>query len=129
MGYYIQKSSDGAVELLPDIVDTPIWKDYDVINCPKVVRVIAFLYEAVQKRENYYQENSPTAFGDVKYEFQVGKVLGILQAEDISEATENGCIVFRRNGNVLLRVDKVNKPRSYYEDMTDIRKTLKEVFG
>ena len=48
--YRIEKIMSGDTELLPDIVDTSIWKDYDEVNCSKSARIIATLYKAIEQR-------------------------------------------------------------------------------
>lgn len=65
----------GDTELLPDIVDTPIWNEHDIFNNSKVskrVQLLAALYKAIEQRENYYQLISPTTFGDPQYRYYCG---------------------------------------------------------
>lgn len=85
MKYYVQKIVDGEVELLPDITATPIFKDWEDVYAPKSVKVIAALYQAVEKRENYFQFHTPTAFGNPDHAMMQGVVIGIEQAEEIEE--------------------------------------------
>lgn len=81
--YKIEKIILDGLELLPDITYTHIWNDYDFTDankCSKRVRLAAILYDAISKRENYYQINSPTMFGNPEYRYLCGLVNGILQA-------------------------------------------------
>lgn len=132
MVYEIKKYFDG-VELLPNVVDTPLWDLIDpdkVWNTKKSDRQVARLYEAIAKRENYFQEYSPTAFGNPDYERLAGTVDGILVAMEAREAEENGQIVIRmaQNGRKILVVDKVKRHESYYEAERE-NKELREAFG
>lgn len=125
MIYWVHKVNDpGSVDLLPFITDTPIWSDYDIPSPTRAIKLIAWLYDAVQKRENYYQENTPCAFGDPKFEYLAGMVHGILQAGEITEENKVGYIEFRRGGRVILRVDKIEKPKSYYETAKENRELM-----
>ena len=100
--YRIEKIMSGDTELLPDIVDTSIWKDYDEVNCSKSKRIIAALYKAIEQRENYYQLNSPTAFGDPQYRYYCGLVVGILQGSEMEEISNDNLIVIKRNNEKIL---------------------------
>lgn len=124
MKYEVHKCRDGEIEFLPDLLDTPIWDDYDDYDCPPSVRLVAVLYRAVAERENYYQFNTPTAFGDPEYRFAFGRVFGIMEAAGITETRENGKMVFRKGRRVILVVDEIHLHESYYEAKRDIRKTL-----
>ena len=125
MIYWVHKVDDpGSVDMLPFIADTSIWSDYDISRPTREIKLIAWLYDAVQKRENYYQENTPCAFGDPKFEYLAGIVHGILQAGEIIEENKGRYIEFRRGGRVILRVDKVEKPKSYYETAKENRELM-----
>ena len=127
---YIEKCVHDGTELLPDITETPLWSARDIdtasLHTP-TERRLALLYECVAERENYYQINSPTAFGNPDYERLCGIVAGILAALDINERTENNRIVFRRGNKMVLAVDKLKKPDSYYAELTEIRHTRKNL--
>ena len=123
MAYIVHKIVYGETEFLPDIVDTPIWDDYDEIDAPKSVRIIAALYKAIADRENYYQENSPTAFGNPDYSRICGIVIGILQATEIEEQRKDDKLIFYKGKRKVLVVDKLKLPRHYYEARRDIAKT------
>ena len=125
MKYYVQKIVDGEMELLPDIVETTIFKDWDDVYAPKPVRVIASLYQAVADRENYYQFHTPTAFGNPDYAMIQGIVIGIERAEEIEESVKDGKICFRKSGKTILEVDKIKLHRSYYEAKRDNAETLR----
>lgn len=124
MAYKIQKVNDGGLEYLPDIVDTPIWADYDSFNPPLRIRQIAALYSAVAARDNYFQFNTPTAFGNPDFSFAQGVVFGILKSAEIDEKTKNGKHIFLKGNKTILVVDVVQRPESYYAMQRENRETL-----
>ena len=112
--------------LLPDITDTEIFKDYEN-NQSDYMRCIYFLYIALSKRENYYQLYSPTAFGNTEYARLDGFVCGILQATVWEEIQDESYIIIKRNNRKILILQKLSKPQSYYEDKKEIAKILNEI--
>lgn len=128
MAYIVHKIVDDGNEWLPDIVDTPIWDDFDEIGAPKSMRVVAALYRAVAERDNYYQENAPTAFGDPEYKLAYGIAHGIMLAEEIEEIEADGKRIFRKGKRIILVVDKLIRPKLYYEALRDNAETLR-AFG
>ncbi len=124
MKYEVHKCYDDEIEYLPDLVDTPIWKDFDVPCPPKSVRDVAMLYDALSDRENYYQFHSPTAFGDPQYSFAQGRVIGVLQGTGIEETAKQDRRVYRKGRKIVLVVDKIALRRSYYEERKELRETL-----
>lgn len=123
MKYYDIKSEEN---LLPDITDTEIFKDYEN-NQSDYMRCIYFLYIALSKRENYYQLYSPTAFGNTEYARLDGFVCGILQATGWEEIQDESYIIIKRNNRKILILQKLSKPQSYYEDKKEIAKILNEI--
>lgn len=112
--------------LLPDITDTEIFKDYEN-NQSDYMRCIYFLYIALSKRENYYQLFSPTAFGNTDYARLDGLVCGILQATGWEEIQDESSIIIKRNNRKILTLSKLSKTQSYYEDKKEIAKILNEI--
>ena len=127
--YKVEKIISGSLELLPDIVDTPIWEDFDVFNnkCTKTVRLVGGLYKAIEQRENYYQLNSPTAFGDPQYRYYCGLVSGILQGAELEEVNEDEKIIIKRNNRKILIVDKIKHSQAYYDSVKENSNTLREL--
>lgn len=128
MKYYVQKFVDGEIELLPDITETTIFKDWDDVYAPKSVRIVAALYQAVEERENYYQLHTPTAFGNPDFSMIQGIVIGIKRAEEIEEMVKDGKIYFWKGNKTILVVDKIKLHKSYYEAKRDNDETLR-AFG
>lgn len=126
--YRVEKIMLGSLELLPNIVDTSIWKDLDEFNndrCSKIVRLVGTLYKAIEQRENYYQLNTPTAFGDPQYTLRCGVVIGILQGAELEEIIEDEKIVIKRNNRRILIVDKVKRPQAYRDAVRENSETLR----
>lgn len=128
MAYRVKKVADGDIEFLPDLVETPIWRDYDEIGAPRSVRLVAALYKSIAERENYYQENTPTAFGDPEYKLAFGIAQGIMIAGEIEERVRNGKMFFYKGKKLILVVDKPIRTKYYYEALADIKKT-REMLG
>lgn len=125
---HINKIVFDGVEMLPDIIDTPLWEFFDIdrgANAKKSDRQLAGLYKALAARENYFQINVPTAFGNPDYSFLCGIVNGFLQAMDADEEITGEHIIIRRNQiqRKILVIDKLNRPRSYYESVKDNKET------
>ena len=125
MKYYVPKFIDGETELLPDITETAIFKDWDDVYAPKSVRIVAALYQAVADRENYYQFHTPTAFGNPDFAMMQGIVIGIARAEEIEESVRDEKLCFRKGGKIILEVDKIKRSRGYYEAKRDNAETLR----
>ena len=128
----IKKIVLDGIEFLPDITDTPLWAMLDPdrnMQSKKPDRQLAGLYAALRQRENYYQENTPTAFGDPQYSLYCGVVKGFLMAMEAEENDVAGQIVIRnsRNGKKLLVIDKPTRPASYFEDLRSNRELLREL--
>lgn len=129
--WIIKKKMCGDIEILPDLVDTPLWQTISPEYCSnstKRDRQIAGLYRAIANRENYFQENTPTAFGNPEYNLHMGVVRGYIQALELEETVENEQIVIRKNGRKILVIDKIKKSSAYYQDLAEIRE-LRKSFG
>lgn len=128
MGYIVKKDTTGTVERLPYITETPIWQDFDCATPSKPAVLAALLYSAVADRENYFQDYTPTPFGNPRHEYLAGLVHGIKLAAGIEEETADGRLIFRKGKRKVLVVDKVRRPASYYEAAKDNAETLR-AFG
>jgi len=125
--YRVEKILSGDLELLPDLVDTPIWADYDEFSCKRSVKTVACLYSAIEKRENYYQFNTPSAFGDSMYSYYCGVVQGILLASEMEEDNKDDQIVIRKGKKRILVIDKVKRPGGYYESVRENSEVWREL--
>lgn len=128
MGYIVQKDTSDTVERLPHITETSIWQDFDCAAPRKSAARAALLYMAVADRENYFQDYTPTPFGNPRHEYLTGLVHGIKLAAGIEEEDKDGRLIFRKGKRKVLVVDKVRRPASYYEAAKDNAETLR-AFG
>ena len=127
MKYTIKKCLDGEIEYLPDIVDTPIWKDFNDGFCSESVILAFRLYQAVAERDNYFQFNTPTAFGNPEYSHACGVVSGILIAGMVEETDTDTQRIFRKGKRVILVVDKIKLHPSHYERVAENKALLAEL--
>ena len=122
---------DDCNYLLPDIVNTPLWDLVDPDRrdrSKKSDRQLVGLYRAISLRENYFQENTPTAFGNPEYNLYCGIVSGFLQALEFTEEVENGQIIVRNSANrIVLVIDKLKLPQSYYDRQRENREVLSDI--
>lgn len=116
------------IELLPDVVDTVIFKNFEQKNT-KLNRFYFNLYDAISKRENYYQFNSPTAFGNPDYSKLCGIVTGLLLGNDLVENETNGYIqIFRENSTKpILSIQKIKKTESYIKERDELNSLMKNI--
>ena len=78
---------------------------------------------------NYYQENSPDAFGNAPYARLEGFLSGYLCGAKMELDKDKDLWVVRKGKRKVLAVEVPKKPQSYYDDLKDNAKTLREVFG
>ena len=124
MSFYIPKVTIDGIDYLPDIGETELCQYIEMGRPTKSIELVIKLYMAVADRENYYQNNDPTAFGNPEYSVRSGIVTGICIAANISEETRDGRIVFRKGNRIILEVNKVNRPENYYEANREIQEIL-----
>ena len=124
MSFYIPKVTIDGIDYLPDIGETELCQCLEIGRPTKSIELVIKLYMAVADRENYYQNNDPTAFGNPEYSVRSGIVTGIGIAANISEEARDGRIVFRKGNRIILEVDKVSKPESYYEANREIQEIM-----
>ena len=130
----IEKTIDDVgVQRLPDVIDTPIFKEYQENEHKTTLKAknakMAYLtYMALSKRENYYQDNSPTAFGDPEYKYLCGIFIGICQAYSLTEYREDDKILIKKSDeSVFMIVDKIERTSYYHacvRDNSHIRRQL-----
>lgn len=124
MKFYIPKETIDEIDHLTDIGETELCQYLEMGKPTKSIELVIKLYMAVADRENYYQNNDPTAFGNPEYSVKSGIVTGIGIAANISEEARDGRIVFRNGNRIILEVDKVNRPENYYEANREIQEIL-----
>lgn len=112
--------------LLPDVTETYIFTDYEK-NPSDCMRCLYWLYIALSKRENYYERNSPTAFGDPGYTRYVGMVTGILMVTGWEEILTEDQIIIKNKKRKILVVDRIKRSESYYKEKSEINELLRDL--
>lgn len=119
---HIHKTVIDGVEYLPHIANTPLLNKWE--NGTALEKKKAVLYNAVVDRENYYQDHSVVAFGNLEYARCEGVVTGICLALELEEDIGQKTIVFRKNGKKFLEVDRLQKPERYFSERREMKEIL-----
>ena len=124
---------DDEIQRLPEIIDTPIFKEYQeteykTTQKAKNARMAYLVYMALSKRENYYQDNSPTMFGDPDYKYLCGVFIGLCQAYGFTEYREDDKILIKKSDeSIFMIVDKVEKTSFYHACVREISDTRRQL--
>ena len=86
--------------------------------------LLCYTYSAILKRENYFQFNSPTAFGNPQFNYYSGIVAGILQASGYEEFVVDNQIIIKKGNRKVLIIDKVKRSQHYYDSCKEINEVL-----
>lgn len=78
---------------------------------------------------NYYQENSPDAFGNAPYQRLRGYMSGYFHGSKMELEEGEDLWIVRRGKRKILGVEVPKKPQSYYDDLRDNAETIRNVFG
>ena len=78
---------------------------------------------------NYFQENSPDAFGNAPYARLEGYMYGYIHGRNMELEQGEDLWIVRKGKHKILAVEVPKKPQSYYDDLKDVTKTLRDVFG
>lgn len=125
--FKVEKIISGDIELLPSVEDTLIWKSYNKNLETGHMNVIIRLYQALYYRENYFQLNTPSAFGDTRYSYFCGVVDGILQSNNMEEIRKDDSIIIKRSGRKILIVDKLNRPQVYKDSIEENKDMISKI--
>ena len=78
---------------------------------------------------NYFQENTPDAFGNAPYKALEGHMRGYIHGSKMELERGEDLWIVRKGKRKVLAIEVPKKPQSYYDDVKDIQKTIKDVFG
>lgn len=78
---------------------------------------------------NYYQENSPDAFGNAPYARLEGYMFGYLHGSKMELEQGEDLWIVRKGKRKILAIEVPKKPQSYYDDLRDNAETRRKVFG
>ena len=121
--YIIHKKVEDEIEYLPDVTETPLMEG-DITTYSNKTNLATQLYQAIAKRENYYQFNSAPVFVDPEYARYSGIVTGILIGSGYEEVKTDTSIIIQKNGRKLLVIDRIQRRSSYYEEQKEIESLL-----
>lgn len=126
---YISVSKTDGVEALPLPEDTPFW-DASAFGLTKKEERNYNVYNAIRAVENYYQFNSPTAFGNPDYSRACGYLSGLLQGYGLEmQKIDNKIIVKTMGGVKLMIIECPQKPESYIRDKAEINSIIRDILG
>ena len=126
MAYIVHKFVDGEVEYLPNVAETEFFSEVEM-ESSRSLRLLCALYKAVEERENYYQVNTPTAFGDPEYKLAYGIAHGIMIGAEIEERERDGKLFYYKGKKLILVVEKPKLHRSHYEALAENAKLLEAI--
>lgn len=78
---------------------------------------------------NYFQENSPDAFGNAPYARLEGYMYGYIHGSKMELERGEDLWIVRKGKRKILAVEVPKKPQSYYDDLKDNAETRRSVFG
>lgn len=124
---------EDSVQRLPDVIDTPIFDKYQKnefksTQAAKTAKMLYLVYMALSKRENYYQDNTPTAFGNPEYNYLCGVFVGLCQAYSLTEYREDDKIIIKKSDDFpLMVVDKIERTNYYHACVRDNAYTRRQL--
>ena len=127
------KCEDGIERLpYPEEVGLGIGNLYLVEDCTPAQYRNWLVYMAIQEKYNYYQDNTPTPFGDPAYSHHCGFLAGVAAAYqlNISEFFDSDWIyVYNQNDYEIMKVKKPKDRNNVNNIDTKIDKTLEWLKG
>ena len=78
---------------------------------------------------NYYQENTPDAFGNAPYQRLDGFMQGYLAGANLTLEQDKNIWTVKKGKRRILIIEVPKKPKCYYEAVKDAAETLAAVFG
>lgn len=129
--YRVKKEVIDGIEYLPDIVQTELWTPFErSVYYPKgskEIRLVAGLYKLLALRENYFQDNTPTAFGNPEYNSHCGAVSGFLQGSEMTMEEGKEQYVIKRGKKTVLVVDRIKRNPAYFEAERENKEVLRDL--
>lgn len=129
----VKKQIIDGIEYLPDIVDTTLFAEWEESQYKKTgtkeIRLVAGLYKALSERENYFQNNTPTALGNPEYNLLCGVVEGFLQGSEMYLDEDDKHFIVKRGKRTVLVVDKIRRTTNYYKEKREIEKVIADILG
>lgn len=117
----LKKIVDDGVEYLDssELIDEINDRDFKMFSLGKPICDVL----------NYFQTNSPDAFGNAQYSRLEGYMFGYIHGSKMELEQGEDLWIVRKGKRKILVVEVPKKPQSYYDDLKDVAKTLRDVFG
>ena len=114
-----------GVDICPLPEELEWFNEWD--TSPQYERVLA-VYTAIQRLYNYYQTNTPTAFGNPEYAYLRGYLVGLLSGIHYNIEESYGKVtVTDKHGKKILIVEIPVKTENYMDSVKDINSTLRNL--
>lgn len=120
-------TDDYGNEYLPYYADTVLFKDSDGTTLTKRQEQLIMLYNAIERSENYWHHNKPTAFGNPDHARAQGIVTGMIAGLGWSYQEVNGWIVIKNKTRTIIKIKKPKKPDAYYNTRKEISEILESI--
>lgn len=110
---------DGCEYLEPsELIDETNERSFELYNLAKCVCDVL----------NYFQENSPDAFGNAPHARLVGYMNEYIHGSKMDLEQGEEMWIIRKGNRKILCIEIPQKPQSYYDDLRDNAETIAAVF-
>ncbi len=111
---------DGTEYLFPTtLIDESDMKSFEVYNIAKCICDVL----------NYFQENTPDAFGNAPYQRLDGYLAGYLHGSKLELEKGTDWWIIKKGKRTIMKIEVPSKPPRYYQELQDSAKTIRKVFG
>jgi hypothetical protein len=111
---------DGTEYLFPTtLIDESDMKSFEVYNIAKCICDVL----------NYFQENTPDAFGNAPYKALDGYMRGYLNGSKLDLIKEDNWWVVKKGKRTVIKIEVPKKPSSYYQELQESAKNIRKIFG
>lgn len=125
--FEIKCDKTDGIDWLPFVEDTPLYEDITEFSMPKSREVLICIYNALQKSENYFQTETPTAFGNPEYSRFDGFAKGYIAGAGFEYDEVDGYIIISKGCRKYLKIEKPRRTEAYKDALRENRKTLSEL--
>lgn len=108
-------TDDVGNELLPNFINTVLYKDEFESDLTKRQEQLIMLYIAITKVENYWYFNTPTAFGNPDFSMAKGIVSGMIAGLGWDYQEAEGWIIIKSGKRTIMKIQKPKKPKAYFD--------------
>lgn len=130
--WIVRKIEIDGIEYLPDIVDTDMFGEWELAQGQETrtrdITLAAEFYIALAKRENFYQNNTPSPFGDPEYSMYCGVVNGFLQGSRMTMGEDAEYFIVKRGRRSILKVEKILRNPWFYTAKKENSEILSDIF-